>query len=161
MSPSAHDPFNFQPQHTQILAPSSPYITSHIAFKNSSFQRTPASDNIHLLDHPACADSMSTIRRLSYTRSVGLMSEARGILLGKLPHAEPQRAWPGPLYRRFTECAHVLVLSGSTHTDTNIERLRMPVLFFDLGSPFAQMPTLNVQTHSRSTSRCCAMPILA
>lgn len=37
---------------TQTLESSSPYITFHIAFKNSPFQRPQASNNIHIFDHP-------------------------------------------------------------------------------------------------------------
>ncbi|KAN0121031.1 hypothetical protein V8E52_003619 [Russula decolorans] len=54
LSPLAYDHFN--PRHAQTLVSSSPYITFHIAFRNSSLQHPPASDNIHLSIIPCGLD---------------------------------------------------------------------------------------------------------
>ena len=101
--------FGIQPQHAQTLVLSSPYITFHIVSKNSSFQRPPASDSIHLSIIPCGLDERN---QSIDVYKIGLISEARGNLLRKLPHAEPQRSKSGPLYRRFTQ--------RSTITDTNM-----------------------------------------
>jgi hypothetical protein len=81
---------------------SSPYITFHTAFRNSSFQRPPPSDNIHLSIIPCGLDERN---QSIVVCKIALMSEARSILLRKLPHAESQPSWSGPLYRGFIQCS--------------------------------------------------------
>ena len=54
-------PRSFQLQYASQTLASSPYITFHIAFKNSSFQRPPASDNIYLSIVPCGLDERNQL----------------------------------------------------------------------------------------------------